>query len=82
MSDDLTESERRAFYFGPKMRRLAEQHCGGRLEEAHTRFSNPERVAQHVSDLAAIRPERRFDFIILIGKAGGGEEDLDPKSWS
>lgn len=71
MPTDLTEAERRAFIFGPWLRRMATERFGGSLETARRQLSTDERVAQHQRDLALIRPQHRELYLALIRAAGG-----------
>ncbi len=72
----LTVTERRAFEFGPWIRRLAQAEYAGRLPDAITRRSTWDRWEQHVADLSQIRPERRRAYVDAIREAEGGSEDL------
>lgn len=73
MPTDLTEAERRAFIFGPWIRRMAQERFGGSLETACRQLSTEERAAQHRRDLALIRPQHRDLYLALIRAAGGAE---------
>lgn len=75
--DDFTEAERRAFEFGPRMRRLAEERCGSSLPQAHARFASRERVVQHYDDIAAIRPQYRRAFVAAIEAAGRTDTEAE-----
>ena len=68
---DLTEAERRAFIFGPWIRRMAQERFCGSLETACRQLSSEERVAQHRRDLDMIRPQHREHYLALVRAAGG-----------
>jgi len=72
----LTEIERRAFEFGPWIRRVAQAEYAGQLPHAITHRSTLERWEQHLADLSQSRPQYRLAYVDAIHAAGGGGEDL------
>jgi len=73
--DDLTEAERRAFIFGPWIERMANERFGGSAEAALRSLSSPERAAQHLRDLAGVRPKHREAYNLLMRAAGGTDAE-------
>ncbi len=76
---ELTKAERRAFEFGPRMRRLAVDRFGGNLDAAYA-TQRAARVAQHKQDVHAIRLVHRPSYIAAVVEAGRplGLEDQEP----
>lgn len=74
--NSLSEVERRAFEFGPWLRRIADAQYEGNLGAAIVGTNNSDRWKQHLDDLSNMRAEHRPNFVETIRAAGGREEDL------
>ena len=75
LPNDLTESELRAFQFGPEMRRVAQLHFRGSLDKALDHV-DAARVEQHWRDVHSIRLMHRKAYIELIEEAHGHRTEI------
>jgi hypothetical protein len=70
LPSNLTESELRAFQFGPEIRRVAQLHFSGSLDRALEHVEDA-RVQQHWRDVRSIRIEHRQAYIERLAEACG-----------
>lgn len=77
----LTDAERRAFEFGPWIRRVAETEYAGRLPDAIIHRCTWNRWDQHMADVSQIRLSYRRAYVDAIYAVGGSREDLLNIDW-